>query len=98
VPVPFTSVTVETQAMLAAWYELEQNDIDRLSLPELGEAIRRHGVHLPWDLREGIEEQPVENLRMLLLTARLLHLLRKFWKTADCSPALAITTKPTETR
>lgn len=66
--------------MLASWSELEGFGIDRLCRRELTDAIRDHDIHLPFDLRQPLDEQPVENLRMLLLTARLLHLLRRMWQ------------------
>ena len=62
--------------MIAVWSELESLCIDRLSHVELTAAVASHREHLPSDLRAGLDELSMEQLRMILLTARLLHLLR----------------------
>ena len=63
--------------MISLWSELESLCIDRLSRRELITAIESHCEHLPPDLCERLEALPSDQLRMTLLTARLLHLLRK---------------------
>jgi hypothetical protein len=67
--------------MISVWSELESYSIDPLSREELTEAIHAHHEHVPDDLRDGLANEPVEYLRMLLLTARLLHVLRSFRNT-----------------
>lgn len=62
--------------MISLWSELESLCIDRLSHEELTAAIESHCEHLPPDLCERLDELPTDQLRMTLLTARLLHLLR----------------------
>lgn len=61
---------------LSSWSQLEAYCIDRLTREELTESIRAQLWHLPRDLRERIDEQATDALRMLVLAARLLHVLR----------------------
>jgi hypothetical protein len=57
--------------------KLEMQSIDLMSRQQLLEAIRPHQDYLAVELRDRLEEQPLEWLRLLLLAARLIHVLRK---------------------
>jgi hypothetical protein len=63
--------------MIATLGQLEMHCIDRLCRQELIDAIRARGDCLPEDLRQGLENQPTDRLRLLLLAARLVHVLRQ---------------------
>ena len=56
---------------------LEMQSIDLMSRQQLLDAIRPYRDGLAADLRERLEEQPLERLRLLLLAARLIHVLRQ---------------------
>jgi hypothetical protein len=62
--------------MVSTLGELEMHVIDPMSRQQLLEALRPRRDCLPPDLRERLEEQPTERLRLLLLAARLIHALR----------------------
>jgi hypothetical protein len=51
--------------------------IDRMNHRELVQAIQARIDDLPSDLTERMEEQPIERLQLLMLTARLIHVLRR---------------------
>ncbi len=51
--------------------------IDRMRRQELIAAIQARVEDLPEDLRRGLEAQPVDRLQLLLLAARLIHVLRR---------------------
>jgi hypothetical protein len=51
--------------------------IDQMKRQELIAAIRARVQDLPEDLRKGIETQPMDRLQLLLLAARLIHVLRR---------------------
>jgi hypothetical protein len=63
--------------MIPTMFELELRDIDRLPRQELIKAIREKRNCLRADLLEGLEEQSTQWLQLLLLAARLLHVLRR---------------------
>jgi hypothetical protein len=55
---------------------LELSCMDRLSREQLIVAIRARAADLPADLLEGLEGQPTDGLRLLLLAGRLVQVLR----------------------
>ena len=55
---------------------LELLDIDPMTRPELLDCIQTSRVHLPDDLVTRTEAMPVDHLRLLLLAARLICVLR----------------------
>ncbi len=63
--------------MTFAVTQLELDLMDRMKRDELLAAIRGRAEHLPADLIAGMEAMPDEYLRLLLLTGRLVHLLRQ---------------------
>jgi hypothetical protein len=63
--------------MVSSLGELELQCIDELTRPELLAAIRASQAHLPVDLLERLEEQSTHRLQLLLLAARLIHVLRQ---------------------
>jgi hypothetical protein len=62
--------------MVSTLSVLELSCIDRLNREELLEAIRARSGDLPADLLEGLDEQSVDCLRLLLLAGRLIQVLR----------------------
>src|SRR5262249_59058000 len=56
---------------------LEIKCIDPMNREQLLQAIRRRLDCLPPDLGERLEEQPTGRLQLLLLAARLVHVLRE---------------------
>jgi hypothetical protein len=56
--------------------QLELDLIDHMKRQDLIEAVRARAEHLPGDLLVRLEEQPDDYLRLLLLAARVVHLLR----------------------
>ncbi len=56
--------------------KLELGYIERLTRQELVRDVRDHAADLPADLREGLEEQSLNRLQLVLLVARLVHSLR----------------------
>jgi hypothetical protein len=56
--------------------ELELSLIERLSREDLIQAIRGRAGDLPGDLLTRLEEQPTDDLQMLLLAGRLIQVLR----------------------
>jgi hypothetical protein len=63
--------------MMVALSELELHCIDELTRPQLIGAIRERFDCLPEDLRLRLEEQGAERLRLLLLAALLIQVLRQ---------------------
>jgi hypothetical protein len=63
--------------MVSQWGELEMRCIDPMDRGQVLEALRRCQDGLPPDLREGLDDQPVARLRLLLLAARLIWALRQ---------------------
>jgi hypothetical protein len=57
-------------------FEMEMLNLDRMSRAELLDAIRQHWDNLPADLRVILEDESTDQLRLLLMAARLLHTLR----------------------
>jgi hypothetical protein len=62
--------------MVSTLSELELSLIERLSREDLIQAIRGRAGDLPGDLLERLEEQPTDDLQMLLLAGRLIQVLR----------------------
>lgn len=58
-------------------FELEMRYMDTMSREQLVAGVRERSDCLPVDLREGIEEQVTDRLRLLLFAARLVHALRQ---------------------
>ncbi len=63
--------------MVSTLGKLELQQLDPLSRRQLVEAIRARRHNLPPDLLGGLEEQATDQLRLLLLTARLIEVLRE---------------------
>jgi hypothetical protein len=57
---------------------LELANIDHLSREQLMAAIRALASDIPADLLERLEDQSIDHLRLLLLTGRLLRVLRQW--------------------
>jgi hypothetical protein len=71
--------------------ELEMHYLAAMTREQLVAALRPLVDCLPVDLRERVEEQETERLRLLLCAARLIHTLRQLQKpqgpgekAADC--------------
>ncbi|MFI5336602.1 MAG: hypothetical protein ACHQ5A_07450 [Opitutales bacterium] len=62
--------------MISTMGELELQVIDVMDQQQLLVALGPRRAGLPPDLRDGLEDQPTDWLRMLLLAARLLDALR----------------------
>jgi hypothetical protein len=62
--------------MVSIVSELELCAIERMTRQELVEAIRARANFLPFDLLGELEEQPLHCLQLLLLTGRLIQVLR----------------------
>jgi hypothetical protein len=62
--------------MVSIVSELELCAIERMTRQELVEAIRARANFLPSDLLGQLEEQPLQGLQLLLLTGRLIQVLR----------------------
>jgi len=58
-------------------FDLEMNHLDAMSRSELVEAVLERSESLPVDLRERVQEQEPDRLRLLLFAARLIHALRQ---------------------
>jgi hypothetical protein len=58
-------------------FELELSCIDRMSRPQLVQAVREHWDSLPLDLRVNVEQESTDHLRLLVVAGRLLHALRQ---------------------
>jgi len=56
---------------------LEMTYLDRMSRQQLIEALGERSDSLPLDLRQELEEQPTNRLRLLLFAGRLIHVLRQ---------------------
>jgi hypothetical protein len=63
--------------MISTLGKLELHLIDPLSRQQLLDAVRLQRNCLPADLLVGLEEQGTDQLRLLLLTARLIEVLRE---------------------
>jgi hypothetical protein len=62
--------------MISILSELELMSIDRMSRPQLVQAIRARADDLPCDLLERLEERSMDRLQLLLLAGRLIQVLR----------------------
>jgi hypothetical protein len=62
--------------MVSILSQLELCCIDRMTEQELIRAVRARADDLPLDLLERLEEQSIDCLRLLLLTGRLIQVLR----------------------
>jgi hypothetical protein len=62
--------------MVSTSFQLELRHIDRMTRQELIAGIRSRQDCLREDLLEGLEEESTEHLQLLLLAARLIHVLR----------------------
>jgi hypothetical protein len=62
--------------MISNLGKLELCCLDQLTRQELLEAIRKHADGLRIDLEESLDDHSTDYLRVLLLAARLLHILR----------------------
>jgi hypothetical protein len=56
--------------------KLELTDIDRMTRPQLLDVIQTARKHLPDDLFACAEDLPVDHLRLLVLVARFVCVLR----------------------
>jgi hypothetical protein len=63
--------------MVSVLGELELRWIERLTRPELLNAVWALRDSVPSDLVAGLEEVATEQLQLLLLAARLIHVLRR---------------------
>lgn len=63
--------------MVSTLAELEMCWIERMTRLELLKALEAYRDSLPEDLREGLEEVATDHLQLLLLAARLIHVLRR---------------------
>jgi hypothetical protein len=63
--------------MVSTLGKLELQLIDPLNRQQLIEAVRLRRNCLPLDLLDGLEQQATDQLRLLLLTARLIEVLRE---------------------
>jgi hypothetical protein len=61
----------------ATLIELEMRCLEGMTREQLVEALRERADCLPADLRERLEEQAPDRLRLLLCAARLIHALRQ---------------------
>jgi hypothetical protein len=61
----------------ARLFELEMLCIELMTRQQLVEAVRERSECLPVDLREQLDEEPTDRLRLLLVAARLIHALRQ---------------------
>jgi hypothetical protein len=61
----------------AAIYELEMRYLETMTRPQLLEAARACAQGLPGDLRQGLEEEPTELLRLYVFAGRLIQVLRR---------------------
>jgi hypothetical protein len=62
--------------MVSILSELELCAIDRMTRQQLVEAVRERAGELPIDLLGHLEERPTQHLQLLLLTGRLIRVLR----------------------
>jgi len=62
---------------LATLYELEMRYLDVMPRQQVIEALGACPDCLPVDLTEGLVDAPTDRLRLLLFTARLIHVLRQ---------------------
>jgi len=51
--------------------------MDSMTRDQLVEGVRERSDCLPMDLREAVDEQTSDRLRLLLFAARLIHALRQ---------------------
>jgi hypothetical protein len=63
--------------MVSILSELELLSIDRMTRPQLIDAIRARAGDLPADLLERLEERTTDRLQLLLLAGRLIQVLRR---------------------
>jgi hypothetical protein len=61
----------------ATLLELELRYLEGMTREQLTEGLRERADCLPTDLRETVEEQTADGLRLLLCAARLIHALRQ---------------------
>jgi hypothetical protein len=66
-------------------FDLEMNCLDAMTRSQLLEAVLKRLECLPADLREGMEAQDTDRLRLLLFAARLIQALRQLRR--DDQPA-----------
>ncbi len=57
-------------------FEMEMKRLDEMTRSQLIEAVLKRIDCLPLDLQERISERETDELRLLLLTARLIYALR----------------------
>jgi hypothetical protein len=67
----------EEDTKISTFYDLELRQVELLSRPELIRAIREKRHCLEADLLEHLEEKSTDHLQLLLLAARLVHVLRR---------------------
>ena len=61
----------------ATLFELEMRYITSMTRQQLIEAIRDKPDCLPADMRDGLEEETIDDIQLLLLAARFFHTLRQ---------------------
>jgi hypothetical protein len=71
--------------MVSILSELELYSIERMTRQELIDALRAYAAHIPVDLWGRLEDQPSHRLQLLLLTGRLIRVLRKYTATSSSS-------------
>jgi hypothetical protein len=60
----------------ATLFELEMRCITSMTRQELIEALWERPDCLPVDMRDGLEEETIDHIQLLLLAARFIRLLR----------------------
>jgi hypothetical protein len=58
-------------------FDLEIRYIASMTRQQLIDALRDEPNDLPADLREGLEEETIDHIQLLLLAARFFHALRQ---------------------
>jgi hypothetical protein len=71
--------------MVSIVSELELMSIDRLSRPQLIDAVRARSGELPADLLDQLEDRSTDRLQLLLLAGRLIQVLRHLERAAKLS-------------
>jgi hypothetical protein len=61
---------------ISSVFAFEMKCLELMERQQLLEAVQARSDSLPADLRERVEEQETDQLRLLLLAARLIHALR----------------------
>jgi hypothetical protein len=62
--------------MVAILTKVELAYIDRMTKPQLIQAIQARAADLPVDLLDRLDEQSIQRLQLMLLAGRLIQVLR----------------------